>query len=74
MEHNVGQDPDVTASQIVQRAIDSYGSETKLDSLHSVEFFTQLITPENEILYTVLAESPLGKRIVNYYDKKPDDP
>lgn len=46
----LGQTDNITAEAIIQRAIDSSGGEARLDSLHSVEFVTKIITPEKQVL------------------------
>jgi hypothetical protein len=59
------QDNTITANQIIQRAIDSSGGDSKLASLHSVEFITQIITPENQVLSLAIKKKDFNKYYIS---------
>jgi hypothetical protein len=60
-----GQETKITASQIIQRSIDSSGGDAKLASLHSVEFITQVVTPENQVLSLAIKRKDFNKYYVS---------
>ena len=61
----IAQENKVTANEIIQRAIDSSGGDAKLASLHSVEFITQIVTPENQVLSFAIKKKDFNKYYIS---------
>lgn len=55
----------LTPKEIIQRAIDSSGGDTKLASLHSVEFITHVVTAENKVLSFAIKRKDFNKYYIS---------
>jgi len=59
------QENQLTAKDIIQRAIDSSCGDAKLATLHSVEFITQITTPENQVLSFAIKKKDFNKYYIS---------
>lgn len=55
----------ITANDIVQRAIDSSGGESKLDSIHAVEFVSQLVTADTQQISIAIKRKDFNKYTIS---------
>lgn len=60
-----GQENKITAQEIVQRAINKNGGDVQLDSLNSVEFISQIITPNNDTLSFAAKRKDFNKYFIS---------
>jgi hypothetical protein len=59
-----------TATQIVQRAIDSSGGDAKFEALNSVEFYNKLITPARDTLSMAVKRKDFNKFFISTISSK----
>jgi hypothetical protein len=57
--------PSLTASDIVQRSIDSSGGDKLFDTLHSVEFITKMLTPSKEVISLAIKKKAFSKYYIS---------
>jgi hypothetical protein len=59
------QEKEISAVEIIQRAIDSSGGDSKMSSIKSVEFVSQILTPENDTLSFAVKRKDFNKYYIS---------